>query len=135
MRSDSDRNMSALLTRITRQVSRMFDLNILQTRIADRKKFFKRKELHMKVVMYGTKVCPDCVEAEEILKEKGIQYLYMEFSDNIGYLKRFLTLRDTNPIFDEVKENHWVGVPCFQFQDGSLSLDIDEVVKRAEEEV
>ena len=59
----------------------------------------------------------------------------MEFSDNIGYLKRFLTLRDTNPIFDEVKENHWVGVPCFQFQDGSLSLDIDEVVKRAEEEV
>lgn len=47
---------------------------------------------------------------------------------------RFLTLRDTNPIFDEVKENHWVGVPCFQFQDGSLSLDIDEVVKRAEAE-
>lgn len=43
----------------------------------------------MKVVMYGTKACPDCVEAEEILKEKGIQYLYMEFSDNIGYLKRF----------------------------------------------
>ena len=82
----------------------------------------------MKVVMYGTKACPDCVEAEEILKEKGIHYLYMEFSDNIGYLKRFLTLRDTNPIFD-------VGVPCFQFQDGSLSLDIDEVVKRAEEEV
>ena len=27
MRSDSDRNMSASLTRITRQVSRMFDLN------------------------------------------------------------------------------------------------------------
>ena len=88
----------------------------------------------MKVVMYGTKACPDCVEAEEILKEKGIQYLYMEFSDNIGYLKRFLTLRDTNPIFDEAKENLWVGVSCFQFQDGSLSLDIDEVVKRAEEE-
>ena len=27
MRNDSDRNMSALLTRIMRQVSRMFDLN------------------------------------------------------------------------------------------------------------
>ena len=94
----------------------------------------------MKVVMYGTKACPDCVEAEEILKEnhispEKIEIAGMEFSDNIGYLKRFLTLRDTNPIFDEVKENHWVGVPCFQFQDGSLSLDIDEVVKRAEEEV
>ena len=30
MRSDSDRNMSALLTRITRQVSRTFDLNLLE---------------------------------------------------------------------------------------------------------
>ena len=89
----------------------------------------------MKVVMYGTKACPDCVEAEEILKEKGIfKFCSSGWPVNIGYLKRFLTLRDTNPIFDEVKENHWVGVPCFQFQDGSLSLDIDEVVKRAEEE-
>ena len=26
----------------------------------------------MKVVMYGTKACPDCVDAEEILKDKGI---------------------------------------------------------------
>lgn len=27
---------------------------------------------------------------------------------------------------------HGIGIPCFQFQDGSLSLDIDEVLKRAE---
>ena len=52
----------------------------------------------MKVVMYGTKACPDCVEAEEILKEKGIQYLYMEFSDNIGYLKRIIVaIHNTSP--------------------------------------
>ena len=88
----------------------------------------------MKVVMYGAKACPDCVEAEKILKEKGIQYLYMEFSDNMGYMKRFLALRDESPIFDEIKAKHGIGIPCFQFQDGSLSLDIDDVLKRAEEE-
>ena len=33
MRSDSDRNMSALLTRITRQVSRTFDLNTGNTEV------------------------------------------------------------------------------------------------------
>ena len=27
----------------------------------------------MKVVMYGTKACPDCVEAEEILKSLGLK--------------------------------------------------------------
>ena len=33
MRSDSDRNMSASLTRITRQVSRTFDLNFARQKI------------------------------------------------------------------------------------------------------
>ena len=58
----------------------------------------------MKVVMYGTKACPDCVEAEENFKRERNPISVYGISDNIGYLKRFLTLRDTNPIFDEVKE-------------------------------
>ena len=38
----------------------------------------------MKVVMYGTKACPDCVEAEEILKEKGIVPDGVEYFKNIS---------------------------------------------------
>lgn len=88
----------------------------------------------MKVIMYGTNACGDCVEAEALLKEKGIRHLYLEWSDNIGYLKRFLGLRDTNPLFEEVRKNGSVGIPCFQFEDGTLTLDVEEVIRRAEAE-
>ena len=83
------------------------------------------------------KACPDCVEAEEILKEKGIQYLYMEFSDNIGYLKRFLTLRDTNPIFDEVKEKGFTLVPSryIEFVNRDENIDFDTKMKSLQGEL
>ena len=85
----------------------------------------------MKVMMYGTNACPDCVNAEALLKEHHIQYLYLDWTNNIGNLKRFLKLRDTNPLFDEPKQKGAVGVPCFQLEDGTLTLDINEVLKKA----
>lgn len=86
----------------------------------------------MKVIMYGTNACPDCVEAEQLLKEQGIQYLYLEWTNNIGYLKRFLKLRDTNSLFDSVKAGGGIGIPCFQLEDGSLTLDVQEILSKAE---
>lgn len=86
----------------------------------------------MKVIMYGTNACGDCVEAEKLLKEKGIRYLYLEWTDNIGYLKRFLKLRDEQPLFEEVKKKNAIGIPCFQFEDGTLTLDVEDVISRAE---
>lgn len=84
----------------------------------------------MKVIMFGTNSCADCVAAEKALKKAGANYLYLEWTDNIGYLKRFLAMRDTDPIFDKVKENHSVGIPCFQLEDGTLTLDLEEVLRR-----
>ncbi len=86
----------------------------------------------MKVVMYGTNACPDCVEAQTILKEKNIQFLYLDWTNNIGNLKRFLKLRDHNPLFDEVKKTGSVGVPCFQLEDGTLTLNIEDVLAKQE---
>lgn len=84
----------------------------------------------MKIVMFGTNACPDCVEAVKMLDEKKADYMYLEFSENIGNLKKFLKLRDTEAIFDEVKKNGGVGVPCFKLSDGTLTLDIDEVLAK-----
>ena len=48
----------------------------------------------MKLVIYGTDTCKDCVDAKALLDAKGIRYLFLEFSDSIGNLKRFLKIRD-----------------------------------------
>lgn len=84
----------------------------------------------MKLIVYGTNACPDCVEAIQKLDEKKADYVYLEFSNNMPNLKRFLKLRDTEAIFDTVKEQGKVGVPCFKLEDGTLTLDLEEVLDK-----
>ncbi|MGN1378316.1 MAG: glutaredoxin domain-containing protein [Dorea sp.] len=84
----------------------------------------------MKLIVYGTNACPDCVEAIQKLDEKKADYVYLEFSNNMPNLKRFLKLRDTEAIFDAVKEQGKVGVPCFKLEDGTLTLDLEEVLDK-----
>lgn len=84
----------------------------------------------MKIIMFGTNACPDCVEAVEVLEKKNADYVYLEFSESIANLKRFLKLRDTESIFDEIKKSGGVGVPCFKLSDGTLTLDLDEVLEK-----
>ena len=84
----------------------------------------------MKLIVYGTNACPDCVEAIQKLDEKKADYAYLEFSNNMPNLKRFLKLRDTEAIFDAVKEQGKVGVPCFKLEDGTLTLNLEEVLDK-----
>ena len=84
----------------------------------------------MKLIVYGTTACPDCVEAIQKLDEKKADYVYLEFSNNMPNLKRFLKLRDTEAIFDTVKEQGKVGVPCFKLEDGTLTLNLEEVLDK-----
>ncbi|WP_461809649.1 hypothetical protein [Faecalimonas sp.] len=88
----------------------------------------------MKLIIYGTKTCKDCVDALEILKQKDVQYLFLEFSDSIGNLKRFLKIRDTHPMFDPVKEKGNIGVPLFIFEDKTMTFDLNDVLARIEQE-
>ena len=84
----------------------------------------------MKLNMYGMASCQDCVDAEKILLEKEVALNYLDFGKSIRNLKIFLKLRDTLPLFDEVRLSGNVGIPLFQFEDGSLTLDLEEVLKR-----
>ena len=84
----------------------------------------------MKIIMYGTNACPDCVEAVKELDKKNADYMYMEFSESTANLKRFLKLRDTEPLFEEVKKAGAIGVPCFKLSDGTLTLSLEEVLEK-----
>ena len=84
----------------------------------------------MKLIIYGTKTCKDCVDALEVLEQKNVRYLFLEFSDSIGNLKRFLKISDTNPMFNPVKEKGGIGVPLFVFEDGTMTFELDDVLAR-----
>lgn len=73
--------------------------------------------------IYGSMLCPDCVECRENFDRAGISYQYLDFSEDLRNLKEFLALRDVEPCFDPVRRDGKIGIPCIVAEDGRVSLD------------
>ncbi|MGB7606646.1 MAG: hypothetical protein WBL93_14340 [Lutisporaceae bacterium] len=65
---------------------------------------------------------------KEVLSQKGIEFIYFDISLDFGALKRFLKIRDTNDIFDPVREAGRVGIPTVLVDDKvMLGLEEDQI--------
>ena len=73
--------------------------------------------------VYGSGMCPDCIEFKYNLDRNNIEYENVDITQNLKGLKEFLRLRDKEEFFDEAKENGYIGIPAFITDDGKLSLD------------
>lgn len=76
--------------------------------------------------IYGSMLCPDCVQCRNDLDEAKVSYEYLDFSESLKNLKEFLTLRDQEEIFHEVREAGKIGIPCILREDGTVTLDWEE---------
>lgn len=72
--------------------------------------------------IYGSLRCPDCVKCKEDLEASCVRFEYLDFADNIMNLKEFLRIRDTHPLFDEVRQAGGIGIPCIVDENGEISL-------------
>jgi glutaredoxin-related protein len=83
----------------------------------------------MKIVMYGTEICPDCVDAKEQLNNcTDIELDYRDITKTTAILKEFLSYRDHEELFASVKEGGKIGIPFFVSEDGTKTFDIFEYV-------
>lgn len=80
------------------------------------------------IKIYGSMLCKDCVQCRADLDKSGVSYEYLDFSANLLYLKEFLAMRDTNPLFQEVRENGAIGIPCIVLEDGTVTLDWETIM-------
>lgn len=81
------------------------------------------------LTVYGTMLCKDCVACRAAFDSAGISYEYCDFGDDIVYLKEFLKLRDSEPVFAQVKDNGGIGVPCIVTPEGQVTLEWESFVK------
>lgn len=81
------------------------------------------------IIIYGTPVCPDCIEIQKLYAERNIPYEFRDFGSSTQNLKDFLKLRDSLPIFDEVKKQHQIGIPCIILEDGAITLHMEDAWK------
>lgn len=83
------------------------------------------------LTIYGSMMCPDCVECRKDLDEAGVEYTYLDFAEDLRNLKAFLAFRDTDPAFAQVREEGKIGIPCILGEDGTVSLDWSMYVSQA----
>ena len=74
------------------------------------------------MLIYGSMLCPDCVECCKDLDEAGKAYTFCDFADDLRHLKAFLKIRDENTLFEELKKEGKIGIPCILSDDGTVSL-------------
>lgn len=75
--------------------------------------------------IYGSPLCPDCVKCKEELESAGVDFVYMDITSNLMFLKKFLKLRESSA-FDEIRARGQIGIPCILREDGSLAFDWQE---------
>lgn len=80
------------------------------------------------IKIYGSMLCKDCVQCREDLDRTGVPYEYLDFADSLLHIKEFLTIRESNPLYDEVRKNGAIGIPCIVKEDGSVTLDWETVM-------
>lgn len=73
------------------------------------------------VKIYVMETCPDCAAIKRQAEGRRDIEL-VDIGKNVRDLKEFLRLRDSDPVFDEVKANGSVGIPCFVLEDGTVTL-------------
>ena len=84
------------------------------------------------IKIYGSMLCPDCVECRKALDEAYVAYVYLDFAEDLQNLKDFLKIRDSDDAFEGIRKNGKIGIPCILREDGSVTLDWSEYVSQTE---
>lgn len=78
--------------------------------------------------VYGAEICIDCRNYKAIQESRGFEAEYIDITENTTNLREFLGIRDSDPLFAQVKEHHGIGIPLFVREDGVKTFDINEAL-------
>ena len=79
--------------------------------------------------VYGSPMCPDCRECKVNFDANGIEYEEIDINESLRNLKEFLSLRDSLPVFDQIKAQGGIGIPAIVSEDGTVTLDWEGYLK------
>lgn len=80
--------------------------------------------------MYSANICKDCRTFKALIAERSIESSFeiVDITENTQNLREFLHLRDTEAVFEAVRERGAIGIPCFISDEGNITLDEDVVL-------
>jgi len=87
----------------------------------------------------GSHLCPSTIYAITKCKEAGAMFRFQDVSASLSDLKAFLALHEHDEVYQEFREmsgredyqtNGRIGFPCFVFEDGFKTLDLEEALEK-----
>jgi len=84
------------------------------------------------ITVYGTHTCPECSFIEDQIKDND-GFRFVDIGSHVKNLKAFMALRDSDPVFDSVK-NKGIGIPAFVHEDGTVTLIPEDVGLKSRQE-
>ena len=76
--------------------------------------------------VYGSDICIDCRNYKALASGRKLEAEYIDITESTLNLREFLHIRDTQPLFDEVRSRGGIGIPLFVREDGAKTFDFDE---------
>ncbi len=83
----------------------------------------------MKITVIGSHLCPDTLYALNRLSEAKPEIDFKNLSASLSDLKAYLSLRQEDPAYADIRESGGIGIPCFILEDGTVTRDLDAVLK------
>ena len=81
-----------------------------------------------KKIVFGSPMWPGCGPFKALMEESGVRFLYLDITENLANMKKFLAARDSMKEFDETKRIGNIGIPSLILGDNERAiLDIDEL--------
>ncbi|MBQ8630049.1 MAG: glutaredoxin-related protein [Prevotella sp.] len=77
--------------------------------------------------MYSSDICKDCRAFKALIAECCIESAFeiVDITENTQNLREFLHLRDTEAVFEAVRERGAIGIPCFVSNERKITLNED----------
>ena len=79
--------------------------------------------------IYGREDCQDCVNLKASLDANNVAYDFRNIGDSLHDMAVFIKIRDTNPVFNEIKGTGKIGIPTIVTEDKSVFIDWEEYLK------
>lgn len=81
----------------------------------------------MKITVIGSHLCPDTLYALNQLAA-GAEVSFQDILSCRAALLTYLSIRETSELYASIRGTQRLGVPCFQREDGSLTLELKDIL-------
>ena len=83
----------------------------------------------MNITVIGSHLCPDTLYALNRLSEAKAEIDFKNLSASLSDRKAYLALRESDPVYADIRENGGIGILCFILEDGTVTRDLEPVLK------